>query len=265
VEEYAGAGCAILYSRVNHEALPLEGALRVVWRCCRDGKGPAEAAREIIRERRLDGIADRVAALVEARAAFDQLTARGFAQAAEAAGHEWPPWYAEGNGFSNAAAMRAAHEPLIDLVLAALTDRAGAVLDLGCGNGALLARLYEAERTFVPHGVEIEAERLERVAALLPEFRSNFVCGDLFSDERPWTGRRYAAAILAPLRLMEASPDRGAWLKARLKEATDLVVLHAYYRDGPTLAERAQATGMPLIASQEFETVELGLALPAEF
>ena len=50
-----------------------------------------------------------------------------------------PDWYASDNGFSSEDAMDAAHAPVVGAAVTALAGTGGDVLDLGCGNGALLA------------------------------------------------------------------------------------------------------------------------------
>jgi hypothetical protein len=102
-------------------------------------------------------------------------------------------------------------------------------LDLGCGNGALLKRLADANPRIVPFGIDVEASRIAHVRELLPGFAENFVTGSLFDAKSLWSeGRRYVLAMLMPGRLLEATPDEAALLKSRLKAQCDHVVIYAY-------------------------------------
>ena len=70
--------------------------------------------------------------------------ARGFQRGIEhsvAVNAPRPSWYATDNGFDSIAAMEDAHRPIVTAAVAALAGRRGDVVDLGCGNGALLDKI----------------------------------------------------------------------------------------------------------------------------
>ena len=70
--------------------------------------------------------------------------ARGFQRGIEhsvAVNAPRPSWYATDNGFDSIAAMEDAHRPIVTAAVAALAGRGGDVVDLGCGNGALLDKI----------------------------------------------------------------------------------------------------------------------------
>jgi hypothetical protein len=153
---------------------------------------------------------------------------QGLAHAATSVGGD-PPWYATDNGFPSTAAMEAAHRPIVDLAAAALGEPGGDVLDLGCGNGALLATIAARVPGVRSHGIDSDRERIEHARVLNAARADAFVAGDLVDDERLWpAGRRYALAILMPGRLVEAGPERAAVLLARLRERCDRVLAYAY-------------------------------------
>lgn len=129
------------------------------------------------------------------------------------------------------------------------------VLDLGCGNGALLKKLLEAKRSFVPFGIDSQADRIAHARELLPAFAENFAAGDLFDAQWAWPeGRRYALALLMPGRLLEVAPARAAALRARLKDRCDRILIYAYgdwlTRHG-NLAGLAAAAGLTLLDGEE--------------
>ena len=91
----------------------------------------------------------------------------------------FPPWYATDNGFSTVAAMDGSHEPILMTANPVLAENSGMVLDLGCGNGALLKKLLDASPSIVPFGIDVEAGRIAHASELLPRFADNFVAGNL--------------------------------------------------------------------------------------
>jgi 2-polyprenyl-3-methyl-5-hydroxy-6-metoxy-1,4-benzoquinol methylase len=143
--------------------------------------------------------------------------------------HPRPAWYAMDNGFSSIDAMHDAHRPIVEAGVAALGQGGGNVLDLGCGNGALLERLAAAAPGVVPFGVDVEPERIEHARQLHPGHGRNFVSGDMFDDDRLWVeGRRYALALLMPGRLLETDETRAAALRDRVLGSCDQVLVYAY-------------------------------------
>lgn len=141
----------------------------------------------------------------------------------------YPEWYASDNGFHSTGAMENAHKPVVELTVTALSGRGGNVLDLGCGNGALVTRIQKANPDIVPFGIELESSRVEHARLLSPDFAENFTLGDMFESELIWSeARRYALAILMLGRLLEAGPERAAKLKNRLAGQCDQVLVYAY-------------------------------------
>jgi trans-aconitate methyltransferase len=142
-----------------------------------------------------------------------------------------PEWNASDNGFISPAEMDHAHQPIVKLALRALDNRIGGVIDLGCGNGALLQKIHRGNPRVSLFGIDKEPNRISHARELLPSFRENFHHGDIFDDSRIWSGdRRYSLAILSLARMLEAGPDRSAQLKARLTEQCDELLLYVYGR-----------------------------------
>jgi hypothetical protein len=140
-----------------------------------------------------------------------------------------PDWYATDNGFPSVLMMERAHAPIVALAAATLGAAGGAVLDLGCGNGALLARLRGAWPTIDPYGVDSQPDRIARVQEVLPGFASHFWVEDLFDGSAPWReDRRYVLALLMPGRLLETDAPRAARLRERLRTHCERVLVYAY-------------------------------------
>ena len=160
-----------------------------------------------------------------------------------------PSWYATDNGFESIAAMDDAHRPIVTAAVAALAGRRSGVVDLGCGNGALLDKIATGTRGVVPFGVDVDANCIEHARKLHPDAADNFVVADIFDDEF-WSGdRRFALAILMPGRLVETGPERAAALRSRVRSRCDQLLVYAY---GDWLAEGglgalAQRAGLRLL------------------
>jgi len=143
--------------------------------------------------------------------------------------NQYPEWYASDNGFNTTFEMDKAHKPIVKLTEEIVSSDGGNVLDLGCGNGALLKKIYEVSPDTVPFGIEIEPERVEHAHVLNPEFADNFTLGNLFENELIWSeDRQYTLAILMPGRLLQATPEQAAKLKKRIKDHCDYLLVYAY-------------------------------------
>jgi SAM-dependent methyltransferase len=164
---------------------------------------------------------------------------------------EHPDWYATDNGFRKVAEMEAAHRPILELASAVVGRTGGNVIDLGCGNGALLLALHALRPTVIPHGVEIDPVRVEHARALHPEYADNFRVLDIFDDsalDGPEDG--YALALLMPGRLIEADTDRRARFTNILHKRCAKLVVYGYGdwldRRG-AVASLAQRVGLSVI------------------
>ena len=139
-----------------------------------------------------------------------------------------PDWYHLDNGFSSRHYMDLLHEPIVAIARKELTDVQGDIVDLGCGNAALLEKICRGLEGLVPHGIDVKGESLDHARELLPHFAGNFVQGDFFDPEM-WTDtRRYALAILMVGRLLEMPKERAEWLVATLKSRCDRVLVYIY-------------------------------------
>jgi SAM-dependent methyltransferase len=133
------------------------------------------------------------------------------------------------NGFATAVEMDRAHEPIVALARETLAGAAGLVLDLGCGDGALLEKIVATNPRLRPAGIDRDPRRIERARTRHPRFADAFWTGDLLDDERPWVPeRRYALALVMPGRLLETPAARAAWLRERLHACCDRLLVYGY-------------------------------------
>lgn len=140
-----------------------------------------------------------------------------------------PRWYASDNGFDSASAMEGAHRPIVELAARTAGRRGGNVLDLGCGNGALLERILATSPGVVPFGLDVDPLRIAHAKELHPEHAENFMVGDMFSLDGPWLhGRRFALVMLMPGRLLEVDRGRAAALVRELTRCSDNILVYAY-------------------------------------
>lgn len=139
-----------------------------------------------------------------------------------------PDWYHVDNGFTSRQAMDAQHGPLVDMGRDCLVDVRGHVLDLGCGNGALLDKICTDSKDLVPCGVDLNNVALEHARQLFPRFAQNFERRDIF-DPVIWSGtRRYELAILMAGRLREVEANKAAALLVSLAAHCNRLLLYVY-------------------------------------
>ena len=159
--------------------------------------------------------------------------------------HTAPPeWYASDNGFSARAAMDEAHRPIVEMALTSLGDT-GTVIDLGCGNGALLKKICEARAGAIPFGVDVDESKLEHARLLQPAFSANFVAGNMFERIPIDADTVYSLIILMPGRLLEVDEASAGRLREWLRGHFHRLLVYAYgewltrYGGLSMLAERA--------------------------
>ena len=160
---------------------------------------------------------------------------------------EPPAWYASDNGFSARAAMDEAHRPIVELALTSLGET-GTVMDLGCGNGALLKKIFEARAGVIPFGVDVDESKLEHARLLQPAFSANFVAGSMFERIPIDADTVYSLIILMPGRLLEVDEASARQLREWLRGHFERLLVYGYgewltrYDGLSTLAERAGLT-----------------------
>ncbi len=163
-------------------------------------------------------------------------------------------WYSKDNGFVTRAAMNRAHLPLVraaSSLLAANADPAQ-VLDLGCGNGALLGKIAATRSGIVPFGIDRRLICISNARQLLPGYCDNLFVGDFFESEDPWPAERhYALVILMIGRLFEVPFENSHALRQRLKTRASFALLYTYDADllkwGGEMPALAVRMGMPLL------------------
>lgn len=164
----------------------------------------------------------------------------------------YPDWYAADNRFPSPAHMEAAHAPVVAAACAALGPRGGDVLDLGCGNGALLRRIHHENPRAVPFGIDVTETSITHARLLLAAFGDHLVVGDMFESDAPWADdHRYALVLLAPSRLLETGPERAAALRDRVRRRCDALVVYAY---GKSRTRHGDLTGLCRAAGLRLRT-----------
>jgi hypothetical protein len=141
--------------------------------------------------------------------------------------------------------MEVAHAPLIERARVALTGKAGTVLDLGAGNGRLVAAIC-AGTALRPAGVELDPAKTARARARMPEAAADLVTADLFDTTRWPAPGRYAAVILMAGRLFEVQRQRALALVGHLRSCADSLLLYTYARlEWGELPELLEALSLP--------------------
>jgi len=140
-------------------------------------------------------------------------------------------WYWSDNGFSSLTAMNNAHAEIVTLAVNSLSDGnrgPATVLDLGCGNGALLRRIKQLTTMTVPFGIDSRPLPISRSQEILGEYSRNLAVGDMFDCEAMWPpGRRYSLVLLMVGKLRDEPPASAARLKEHLRSSCDRLLVYA--------------------------------------
>ena len=160
---------------------------------------------------------------------------------------EPPAWYTSDNGFNSRAAMDEAHRPIVELAASAL-GATGTVIDLGCGNGALLRKIAEARPGVVPFGVDTDQTKLEHARLLQPAFGANFVAGNMFERIPLDADTLYSLVILMPGRLLEVDESSQRQLREWLRGHFQQLLVYGY---GDWLTRHAGLAGLAARAGLE--------------
>jgi 2-polyprenyl-3-methyl-5-hydroxy-6-metoxy-1,4-benzoquinol methylase len=160
-------------------------------------------------------------------------------------------WYFRDNGFSSGYAMDISHQPILNLACSCLSQSSGKILDLGCGNGALLGKIWLKHQSVIPYGVDLISEKIAHAKLLLPEYEDNFAIANIFDVESFWTSNeKYSLVILMLGRLIEVPPIQINQLLSRLKDQTSQVLVYAYddyIREYGSLEQMAKQIGVELL------------------
>lgn len=141
-----------------------------------------------------------------------------------------PEWMASDNGFQSIRQQEDAHRTIVDEVVKRLRGKKqAAVMDLGCGNGALLLLICQKLDNVEPFGVDVNADRIAHARLLHPRYVQNFHVGDMFTLQSLWKRKnKYDLVLLMPGRFLEAPSKQGEWLKKRLSGKCEDVLAYAY-------------------------------------
>jgi hypothetical protein len=158
-----------------------------------------------------------------------------------------PDWFFTDNGFASRGAMEVAYRPIVELATATLVGCSGAILDLGCGNGALLEAICRRNPGLTPWGVECDPQKVAHARALFPARSHHFLQGDFFSDGEIWSDAEpYALTLFMPGRLLEVPTAQAERLRERIRNRSQRVLLYAY---GDWLTDHGGLAGLAKRAS----------------
>lgn len=155
-------------------------------------------------------------------------------------GTPMPEWYASDNGFNTRAAMDEAHRPIVELAVKTLGE-SGTMLDLGCGNGALLKKIRDQRPGVIPFGMDIEPRKLAHAGELQPEFAENFLAGSMFEGVPLDADTVYSLIILMPGRLLETDAGQAGRLRGWLRGHFEHLLVYGY---GEWLTDHGGLSGL---------------------
>ncbi len=161
-----------------------------------------------------------------------------------------PAWHYTDNGFQSADGMNRAHQPLIDVAKQTLQSTSGSILDLGCGNAALLLKICKDKSDFIPYGVEIHESKILHGQTLIPEYPDNLFVGDIFDSSGMWRNQQYDLVILMLGRLLEVDDLTRENLKNWLLISAKNIIVYVYpdyLQQDQTLSTLAEKAGIELL------------------
>jgi hypothetical protein len=137
-------------------------------------------------------------------------------------------WFYIDNGFSSRQAMDDLHRPIVTAARQVLGGRPGNVLDLGCGNGALLAKICTPGTGLVPYGVDNREPPLAHAVEVWPAFAANFFKSNIFDCQTWAQDRRYSLAIVMAGRLSEVERPTADLILSALQETAGSMLFYCY-------------------------------------
>lgn len=137
-------------------------------------------------------------------------------------------WQYRDNGFSSFKTMERYHTPVVTLARQQLEGVSGAVLDLGCGNGALLRSICKGRDDLIPCGVDVNCEVVERARKLTQDAAPSFRCKDAFALDVWSSSQHYALAIISIRLLTHAGAKSTPKLLASIRRHCDRLLVHLY-------------------------------------
>lgn len=124
------------------------------------------------------------------------------------------------NGFKSYFSMKRAHELIIGGIKN-IPSGEGKIIDLGCGNGALLERIVRNIPELVPYGVESDQKKFARVEI-----------GDAYFEDiynhKTYLNREYKIALISLNRFFEAEPVEVDLLLEALRKHVKYLIVYSY-------------------------------------
>lgn len=139
-----------------------------------------------------------------------------------------PDWYHRDNGFSSRHAMDKLHAPIVRFSRELLKSTSGNVIDLGCGNGALLEKICRGSQILIPHGIDRNEEAVQHANTLFPGASRRFLIGDFFQPSTWNSLPRMALSILMIGRLLEVPGSRSQDLLSLICDRSDRLLVYVY-------------------------------------
>lgn len=140
-------------------------------------------------------------------------------------------WYASDNGFNSHVRMHEEHEKIVS-ALQNLTelkaDSMFSIIDLGCGNGALLKKIKRTFPGASVYGIDNEGKRLGHASLLHPKCEDRFKEMNMFNLSESDFAEHFDFALLMPGRLREVAKSKAEAFLTFLKSKVSMIVVYAY-------------------------------------
>ena len=147
-----------------------------------------------------------------------------------------PDWYHLDNGFSSPTGMIYSQAPIVRAAQRELSGARGNVLDMGCGNGALLQQICLPNSERVPFGIDKNPAAIRHAEMLMARHTRNFVVGDFFEMQATFE-TRFALIIIMARHLTSLSRARAWQFLEHLSRLGDRLLIYTYDEASPDSIE----------------------------
>lgn len=179
-------------------------------------------------------------------------------------------WFPLDNGFQTIGAMEAAHRlivlQVVDAVAVLPTSETPNIIDLGCGNGALLKKTHDHLPNCGLFGIELSQERVRHSKLVLTGLAATVRVGNFFTEEQIWRRNGpYSVVLLMLGRLREVDVDTAQQFLSTVAKKTKGIVCYLYKDRQQALSqnlfELGRDFGLTLTSFSENHIVQTGRAL----
>ena len=147
-------------------------------------------------------------------------------------------WYYKDNAFGSLEVMNAYQKPILSVMRRNLA-KYNNVVDLGCGNGALLYKLNRLQNKIIPFGCDLKEDAIEHSKIIHPKYVNNFQSMDIATYSSflnnitsHMSETIFDLCLLTPARISEYDQEgkfsEAEEIRSFIKNKTKYVLMYCY-------------------------------------